>query len=73
MKYAVDKIIDDIVTLEDVTTGEIINVDISKLPKNIKETDMLILEDGMYKKDDELKKSRLDLIKEKMKRLKNGN
>ena len=73
MKYAVDKIIDNIATLENVETGEIIDVDISELPEYVKETDMLVLEDGIYKKDEQLKKSRLDLIREKMERLKNGN
>ena len=36
MKYAVDRIEENIVVLENISSGEIVNEDIKKLPKNIK-------------------------------------
>ena len=37
MRFAIDRINDNIVTLENIETKEMINVDKSLLPKNIKE------------------------------------
>ena len=37
MKYAIDRIEDNIATLENIDNNEIINIDINNLPKNIKE------------------------------------
>ena len=71
MKYAVDKIVDDIVTLENIETGDVINVNISQFETDIKETDIVKFENEKYVKDDDLKKSREESIREKMERLRN--
>ena len=71
MKYAVDKIENDIVVLENLDNRKIINVNIKCLPVGIKETDILKYENDRFIIDDEEKKSRIDLIKEKMEKLKN--
>ena len=42
MKYAVDKILDGIVTIENIETGEIKNIGINNFPKDIKEGKQLI-------------------------------
>lgn len=42
MRYAVDEIIDNLVKLENLDTGEIVNVDISLFPKNIKEGNIVV-------------------------------
>ena len=41
MKYAVDKIIDEIVTLENIETKEIENIPLELLPEGIKESTIL--------------------------------
>ena len=73
MRFAIDKIMDDIAVLENIDTGEIKNVDICILPKNIKETDILILENGIYKLDINEKENRINMLKEKMNKLRNNN
>ena len=45
------------------------NVDIYKLPKNIKETDILILADNIYFLDINEKENRINVLKEKMNKL----
>ena len=71
MKYAVDKIVDDVVTLENIETGDVINVNISQFETDIKETDIVKFENEKYVKDDDLKKTREESIREKMERLRN--
>lgn len=73
MKYSVDKIIGDTAVLENINTGEIINVNISKLPNGIKETDILVLENNVYELDIKEKQSRINMLREKMNKLRGGN
>ena len=42
MKYAVDKILDGIATIENIETGEIKNISINNFPKDIKEGNIVI-------------------------------
>ena len=52
MKYAVDKIEENIVTLESLDTKEKKEVLLRVLPSNIKEGTILTYENEVYKKDD---------------------
>lgn len=69
MKFAVDKIEDNIVVLENIVTGEIINEKIDNLPADVKEKDILSLENKQYILDVETKEERMKRIMEKMKML----
>jgi hypothetical protein len=60
MKYCVDRIEGEIAILENLTTNEIIEVSMEHLPKNVKETNILNLIDGIYT---------LDLIEEEQRRV----
>ncbi len=63
MKYAIDKILDGIATLENIKTKEIIEVDIKNLPKEIHEGSILILENNEYKldsKEEEIRRKRIE-------------
>ena len=48
MKYAVDRIADNIVILENIKNKEIIKIDIELLPQNIKEGSILIKRKDRY-------------------------
>ncbi|MBQ3511493.1 MAG: DUF3006 domain-containing protein [Bacilli bacterium] len=71
MKYAVDRIEDDIVVLENITSGDIINENIKKLPNNIKEGTILIKKDNGYSLDLNTEKERRDDFRSRLERLKN--
>lgn len=72
MKYSVDEIIDDIIKLEHLETREIIYINKSDIDFDIYENDILVLENNKYIKDDELKNKRVNILKEKLERLKNS-
>lgn len=65
MKYAVDRIEGDYAVLEDLETREIINIELTKLP-NVRETDVLVFENGEYKIDENAKEERIKTIRDKM-------
>ena len=65
MKYAVEKIEEDIVVLESLEDRTKKEVQISELPKNIKEGNILTYENELYKKDEELERQRRETIKNK--------
>lgn len=69
MKFAVDRIEDDIAVLENIETGEKREVDVCNLPI-IKERDILVFEDNLYKKDDKEREARMLKIREKLDKLK---
>ena len=73
MKYAVDSITDNIVTLENIYTKKIIYEDISKFSFNVKEKDIVKKENDEYFLDDDEKEKRIKRIKEKMEKLKENN
>ena len=64
--YTVDRIEDDIVVLENRTTQEMININISELPNDIKTGDILKKVNGKYFIDDEETKSIEKRIHDKM-------
>lgn len=72
MKYSVDEIIDDIIKLENLETREIIYINKSDIDFDIYENDILVLKNNKYIKDDELKNKRVNMLKEKLERLKNS-
>ena len=69
MKYSVDRIENEIAILENIETREKVEVDLMNLPV-VKEKDILVLEDGIYRKDDKAREERMNLIREKLERLK---
>lgn len=72
MKYVVDEIIDDIAILENLTTKEKREINISLLPKNIQEGNILTHE-GTFKLDKTAEINRRKLIQDKLNKLKRGN
>ena len=71
MKYAVDEIIDNIVTLEDIETKEKKYIEKELLPEDIYDGAILIYEDDTYKLDISEETLRRKRIIEKLKRVKN--
>lgn len=70
MKYVVDKIEENIVTLESLDTKEKKEVLLEVLPSNIKEGTILTYENEVYKKDEVLEQQRRTSIQDKFNRLK---
>ena len=73
MKYSIDKILDDIATLENVETKQITEVNTKDLPEEIHEGSILILEDGKYKLDLDEEEIRRKRIEEKFNKLRKEN
>ena len=69
MKFAVDKIEDDIVVLENLSDNSIIEVPLILIP-NVKEKDIIMYENNTFKFDLEEKEKRELTIKERMAKLK---
>lgn len=69
VKYVIDRIENDIAVLEGLETRKIINVSLSKLPKNVLESDVLNFENGKYVLDEKTKLERLEIIRRKMDKL----
>ena len=65
MKYAVDKIEENIVTLESLDTKEKKEVLLEVLPSNIKEGTILTYENEVYKKDEVLEQQRKTSVQNK--------
>ena len=62
MKYAIDRIEDNIVVIENLETKEIIELEKDKLPKDIKDGSIIIYENNEYKLDldeEELRRKRI--------------
>ncbi len=68
MKYAVDRIVDNIVILESIKNKEIIKVDKELLPQNIKEGSILIKRKDSYILSKSI--TRKDKIKRRFNKLK---
>lgn len=71
MKYAVDRIENNIVILENINNKEIREVNIKKIGFIINEGDILVFKNNRYYKDDKEKKNRISLLQEKLNRVKN--
>jgi len=72
MKYTVDEIIGNMVSLVSFD-GVKKDVNISVLPCDIKENDVIVFLNNRYVKDDSSKKDREEIIKNKMAMLKKNN
>ena len=71
MIYIVDRIENNIAILENKETNEIINIDISLLPTNLKEGNVLRYENNTYILDNDEEDKRRQLLVEKFNKLKN--
>lgn len=69
MKFAVDKIDNGVVLLENIKDNSKVEVSLDKLPFDVKETDILVYKNNKYEKDDNEKEERLRLIEGKMNKL----
>ncbi len=72
MKYSVDEIIDNVIKLENLETREIIYLNTNDLNFKVQENDILVYENGKYFKDDIYKNKRINIIKDKLEKLKNS-
>lgn len=70
MNYAVDRINENIVILENTLSGEKIEIDITNLPQGIKEGSIITLNDGIYTLNTDEEELRRQRIREKLNRLK---
>lgn len=71
MKYVVDRIVNNIVVLQNLDNKIMFEVEESELDFKVKDGDILVFSDGKYIKDDKAKQDRINLIKEKMNKAKN--
>lgn len=70
MKYAVDRFEENIVILENIETGEIIEVAREILPVEIHEGSILIFKNEEYLMDEDTEKERRMSLRERMEKLK---
>ena len=70
MKHVVDRIIENIVVLENVESREMIEVSIELVPEGVKDGSILTFSEGFYQFDIDEETSRRESIREKMERLK---
>ncbi len=70
MKYIVDRVEDNIVVCENLETKEMIELDKSLLPENIKDGNVLLFENNEYKLDLNEEELRRQRIRERFNRLK---
>lgn len=70
MKYAIDRIENNIAILENIETKEKINISISLLPSNIKEGNILLYKDNIYILDETEEETRRTRIMDKFNKLK---
>lgn len=68
--YAVDRIIDDIVVLEEINDGEILEVNINDIDYNIEEGNILEYYDNTFHLSDEEEKRRRDDLRSRIEALK---
>ena len=69
MKFVVDRIEGDLAILENLDSREKIEVSLLILPV-VKEGTVLVFEDELYRIDDKAREERVNLIREKLNRLK---
>lgn len=69
MRYVVERIEENIASLEELSTGNIVTKDISEIPFMIVEGDVLIFEENTWKNDQEEKKKRRKIIEQQLENL----
>ena len=70
MKYAVDRIIEQIAVLENIETEDIVEVRLSELPKDVREGSVVISDGDVYALDLNEENDRRESIRERLERLK---
>ena len=70
MKYAIDRIEENIAILEDINTKEKLEINVNELPKEIKEGSILLFKDNKYILDKNEEEQRRTIILEKFNKLK---
>lgn len=70
MKYAVDRIVEDIVVLENIETGELIEIKKHELLIDVHEGSILIKDDNGFSLDENIEKERRESLRERLERLK---
>lgn len=70
MKFAVDSIVDEIAVLENIETKEKKEVNLSILPEDIQEGNILIFNNNNYIIDKQYESKRRESLREKLERLK---
>ena len=73
MNYAVDRIDENIATIENIINKEKKEVPLELLPKNVKEGSIITLEGGTYILNSNEEEARRKIIEEKLNRLKDIN
>ena len=73
MNYAIDRIDENIATIENIINKEKKEVPLELLPKNVKEGSIITLEGGTYILNSKEEETRRKIIEEKLNRLKNLN
>lgn len=73
MNYAVDRIDENIATIENIINKEKKEVPLELLPKNVKEGSVITLEGGTYILNSKEEETRRKIIEEKLNRLKSLN
>lgn len=73
MNYAVDRIDENIATIENIINKEKKEVPLELLPKNVKEGSIITLEGSTYILNSNEEETRRKIIEEKLNRLKNLN
>ena len=73
MNYAVDRIDENIATIENIINKGKNEVPLELLPKNVKEGSIITLEGGTYILNSNEEETRRKIIEEKLNRLKNLN
>jgi hypothetical protein len=69
MKYAIDRIENNIAILENIDTKKMINIDIDNLPSDIHEGSILVYSNNQFIIDKKLEDDRRKSIQEKFNRL----
>lgn len=70
MKYAVDRIEDKIIVLENLSDKSIIELPKENINFLVKEKDILVYDKGTYRLDNKTKKDRIKIIQEKFNKVK---
>lgn len=73
MKYAIDRIENNIIVLENLNTKEITNINKNLLNFKVKEGDILVYQNNKYYLDNNEKEKRIKIIKEKFFKVKKGH
>ena len=69
-KYSVDRIEDNIVVLENISTGEIIEINIDSIDFDVVEGNILVCNDGVFSLDKKEEDIRRSSLRERLERLK---